>query len=203
MSGAAPLHHLGLLASHRGTNLQAVIDACRTGRLPAEARVVISNNRESGALVRAREAGIPAYHLSRQTHAPDAALDAAILEVLLRHGVGLVVLAGYMKRLGGPVLARFRDRVVNIHPALLPRYGGAGMFGLRVHEAVLAAGETESGATVHLVDEHYDHGRILAQRRVPVLAADTPGALAERVLACEHALLIETLADLCAGRIAL
>jgi len=184
---------LGFLASHHGSNVQAVVDACRAGRLAATPCVVISNNGESEALARARRQGIARYHLSGVTHPAPGQLDAAIVDALSRHGVELVVLAGYMKKLGPSTLARYHGRVLNIHPALLPRFGGPGMYGRHVHEAVLAAGERETGITIHLVDGEYDHGPILAQCRVDVRDGDTAASLAERVLAREHAFLVETL----------
>jgi len=194
---------LGILASHGGTNAQAIIDACREGRLDAELRVLISNNSSSPALERARQAGVHAVHLSSRTHPDPDRLDEAILETLVSRGVNLVVLAGYMKRLGPATLSYFRGRIVNIHPALLPKFGGQGMYGIRIHEAVIAAGERVSGVTIHLVDENYDTGPILAQRQVPVMAGDTAAALAERVLAVEHELYVETLARIARGEIKL
>jgi phosphoribosylglycinamide formyltransferase-1 len=120
--------------------MQAIIDACRDERLDARSCVVISNNSDSMALQRARDAGIAGYHISGRTH-PGEAEDAAILETLRRHGVDTVILAGYMKRLGPQTLQAYRGRILNIHPALLPKFGGQGMYGKRVHEAVLQAGE--------------------------------------------------------------
>jgi phosphoribosylglycinamide formyltransferase-1 len=197
---AVPLR-LGFLASHGGTNLQAMLDAIRDGRLRAEARVVISNNSTATALERARQLGVPALHLSSQTHPDPDALDRAIAEALARYGAELVVLAGYMKKLGRRVLAAYPRRVLNIHPALLPKFGGQGMFGMRVHEAVLAAGERESGATIHLVDGEYDHGPALARSTVPVLPGDTPETLQARVLTIEHRLYAETLQRIALGEI--
>ena len=194
---------LGFLASHRGTDMQAVLDACITGRLHATPAVVISNNAGAEALERASRAGLPRYHLSGTTHPDPAALDEAILDALTRHDVELVVLAGYMKKLGPRTLARYRGRVLNIHPALLPRFGGQGMYGARVHEAVLAAGERETGITIHVVDEEYDHGPIVAQCRVPVQEGDTPETLAARVLAREHTFLVETLQQIVSGAVRL
>ncbi|MEW6751909.1 MAG: phosphoribosylglycinamide formyltransferase [Candidatus Latescibacterota bacterium] len=190
---------LGFLASHGGTNMQAIIDACREGRLQAEPRVAISNNSNSGALERARREGITACHLSSATHPDPAALDGAILGALRCHEVEVVCLAGYMRKLGPRTLAAYRNRVLNIHPALLPRFGGKGFYGERVHQAVLAAGETESGPTVHLVDGRYDHGPILAQTRVPVLPEDTVETLAARVLAQEHRIYADTLQRIATG----
>jgi phosphoribosylglycinamide formyltransferase-1 len=205
MTSPSDIRHpaLGFLASHGGSNMQAIIDACREGRLCADPRVAISNNSTSMALQRARRAGIPAYHLSAVTHPDAEVLDREILRVLRAHGVDLVVLAGYMKKLGPHTLAAYPRRIVNIHPALLPRFGGEGMYGKLVHQAVLAAGVQTTGVTIHVVDDDYDRGRILAQHEVPVLAGDTPDSLAERVLKVEHRLYVETLRKICMGEIPL
>ncbi|CAI8039599.1 Phosphoribosylaminoimidazole-succinocarboxamide synthase [Geodia barretti] len=160
----------GVLASAGGTNLQAILDRSASGRLPARVGVVIGNNSRSGALARARLSGIPAFHLSGVTHPRPGALDRAITETLRSHGVDLLVLAGYMKKLGPVTLENYKDRIVNIHPALLPAFGGKGMYGHRVHEAVVRSGVEVSGATVHLVDGEYDTGPVILQRRVRVCA---------------------------------
>lgn len=195
--------NIGFLASHGGSNMQAIIDACKAGRLSAVPVVVISNNGESRALERARNEGIPNYYLSGKTHPDPDRLDQAILDALILHKVDVVALAGYMKKLGPKTLAHFRGRILNIHPALLPKHGGKGMYGIRVHEAVIAAGETESGVTVHLVTEEYDRGSILAQVTVPVMPGDTPETLAERVLVQEHILYPTTLQRIATGEIIL
>lgn len=192
---------LGFLASHGGTNLQAILDAITSGDLAAQACAVISNNSSAAALERARRLNIDALHLSSSTHPHPEALDAAILAALRDRGVNLIVLAGYMKRIGARVLEAYARRVVNIHPALLPKFGGQGMYGLRVHEAVLAAGERVTGVTVHLVDREYDRGAILAQLEVPVEPGDTPEALQLRVLEQEHFLYTDTLRRIAAGGI--
>ncbi len=192
MSGGKRLK-LGVLASGGGSNLQSIIDRSREGSLGADVVVVISNNSGAGALERARIHGIPHIHVSTATEGSREDEDRRIADELVRRGVDIVVLAGYMKRVGPAVLDAFRGRIINIHPALLPRFGGEGMYGMRVHEAVIAAHETESGPTVHIVDERYDHGRILAQEKVPVLPGDTPETLQKRVLAVEHELLPETI----------
>jgi len=194
--------HLGFLASHGGSNMQAIIDACKDGRLDAKPCVVISNNSDSMALQRARNEGIPWYHISGVTH-PGSAEDEEILGVLQRHGVDTVILAGYMKRLGAVTLTAYRGRILNIHPALLPKFGGKGMFGKRVHEAVLAAGEKVTGVTIHLIDEHYDTGPIINQCQVPVHENETVDSLSERVLEHEHRLYVETLQKISDGRIRL
>ena len=179
---------LGALASGGGTNLQAIMDRCASGDLPARMAVVISNNSGSGALERARRAGVPTCHLSGRTHPDPQALDRAIAEVFQSYGVDLVVLGGYMKKLGPVTLRAYSNRILNIHPALLPAFGGKGMYGLRVHQAVIESGAWISGVTVHLADEEYDHGPIVAQEAVRVGPDDTPESLAARVLEVEHRL---------------
>ena len=195
--------NLGFLASGRGTNMQAIIDACREGRLQASPVIVISNNAGSGALERANSEGIVACHLSSAKHPDLIHLDRAMTETLLSHHVDLVILAGYMKKIGYQMLDAFRGRIINIHPSLLPKYGGTGMYGMKVHAAVIAAGETETGVTVHVVDRDYDQGPILAQRVIPVETGDTPESLAARVLDTEHAIYVDTLDRLISGEIRL
>jgi len=192
---------LGFLASGRGSNMLAIINDCNVGKLDAEPTVVISNNATAGALEYAREAGIPAFHLSTQTHSKK--LDDVITDTLKSHAVDWVILAGYMKQIGPKLLEEFQGRIFNIHPSLLPKHGGKGMFGIHVHEAVLASGDTETGVTIHLVDAEYDQGRILAQERVPVEEGDTPEVVAARVLKVEHKLYSETLQGVIEGRISL
>jgi phosphoribosylglycinamide formyltransferase-1 len=187
---------IGVLASHEGSVLQAVLDACAASELAGSVVLVISNNSNSGAIRRARETGVPTVHLSSQTHIDPAELDRAIVTALIDAGVDLVLLAGYMKRLGAGTLAHYRGRIVNTHPALLPRFGGIGMYGRRVHEAVLAAGATESGATVHWVEGDYDSGPILAQTRVPIDTDETAASLEAKVKAAERKLLLDTLSHL-------
>ena len=183
--------------------MQAVINACRSGRLAASPVVVISNNIGSGALERARNERIPCFHLSGRTHPEAEDLDREIVDVLLNHDVNLVILAGYMKKIGPVTLATFPGQIINIHPGLLPEYGGQGMYGMRVHEAVLAAGARETGVTVHVVDPVYDHGPVLAQKKVRVKESDTADTLAKRVLAVEHELYIDTIDRIVRGEIKL
>jgi phosphoribosylglycinamide formyltransferase 1 len=193
---------IGVLASHEGTTLQSIIDGCAQRRIDGRVVAVISNNSGSGALRRAAAAGIHTAHLSSTTHPTGDALDAAICDVLQRAGADVVFLAGYMKRLGPRTLAAFAGRVLNTHPALLPRFGGQGMFGDRVFEAVLLEGESASGASVHLVDAEYDTGAVLRQGRVPVLPGDTLESLKTRVQACEREAVVETLAAIARGEFA-
>jgi len=182
--------NIAIFASGGGSNLQAVIDACKTGCLNATVCVVISNNSKSGALQRATDAGIPAYHISQKTTDKP---DAAILQVLKQHNTEMILLAGYLKKIGESVLREYEGKIYNIHPALLPKYGGQGMFGLNVHQAVINAAETETGITIHKVDPEYDTGETIAQCTVPVVAGDTAETLAARVLEREHSFLVETL----------
>ena len=173
---------IAVAVSGGGSNLQALLDSLPAGG-PTEVVLVVSNKKSAGGLERAEERGIPTVAFA------DPASAEEWLGLLKQHRIDLVVLAGYLKLVPAAVIAAFRGRIVNIHPALLPAFGGPGMYGKRVHQAVLDAGATESGCTVHLVDEVYDRGEILAQARVPVLPGDTAESLAARVLAAEHALL--------------
>jgi phosphoribosylglycinamide formyltransferase-1 len=195
--------NLGFLASHRGSNMQAVVAACRAGVLAANPAVLVSNNRQAEAVARAEQQSIPAYVLNVVTHPDPEALDQAMLDVLRKHACDLIVLAGFMKKIGPRVLAAYRNRILNIHPSLLPKFGGQGMYGRAVHEAVLKAGEKVTGVTIHLVNEAYDEGRILAQAEVPVLPDDNVESLAARVLKREHAFLVETLRDILNGKLVL
>ena len=195
--------NLGFLASHNGSNMQAIIDACKSGVLQATPSVVISNNGNSGAIERAKLEQIPNYHLSSKTHPGPDALDLEILSVLQQHNVEILMLSGYMKKLGVRTLSHYRGHVLNIHPALLPKFGGKGMFGQKVHQAVLAAGENETGVSIHIVDEEYDTGPIIAQATLPVMTYDTVKSLSKRVLEMEHTLFVETLQRIVSGDITL
>lgn len=177
---------VAVFASGSGTNLQALLDRF-THDEAARIALVISDVADAGALDRARRAGVRAEHVPVRGRAPhDIAQDT--LALLAAEDIALIALAGYLRLVPEPVVARFRHAMLNVHPALLPAFGGPGMYGRRVHEAVLAAGCTVSGVTVHYVDERYDEGRIIAQWPVPVLPHDSPEQLAARVLAVEHAL---------------
>jgi phosphoribosylglycinamide formyltransferase 1 len=193
---------ISVLASHGGTTLQAIIDAIAEGRLDAELAVVISNNSGSGAMQRADRAAIPTLHLSSATH-PGDALDIALRDALLERHTDVVFLAGYMKKLGPLTLGQFESRILNTHPALLPRFGGHGMYGSHVHRAVLDAKERVSGATVHLVTAEYDTGPVIANTEVEVRADDTVETLAERVQAAERALVVDVLGRVSRGEIVL
>jgi phosphoribosylglycinamide formyltransferase-1 len=185
--------NIGVLASHNGTNLQAMIDAHDNGKLDAKIAVVISNNSKSGALERARKHRIKYYHLSNKTHPDINSLDEAICNALEEAAVDIVFLAGYMKKLGRLTLTRFKGKILNTHPALLPKFGGKGMFGINVHKAVIKSGEKESGVSIHIVDTEYDTGSVIRQCKVKVYNQDTPELLCERVLKCERNFIVETL----------
>jgi phosphoribosylglycinamide formyltransferase-1 len=176
------MSRLAVLASGRGSNLQAIIDHFDNLARERIAKVVLvaSNRADSPALIRAATASIDIASF-------DSADDgSALLDLLRKFRVDLVVLAGYLKRIQPAVVREYAGRIINIHPALLPDFGGEGMYGARVHEAVIASGAGESGVTVHLVDNEYDRGPVIAQWRVPVEKGDTAEALAARVLAVEH-----------------
>ena len=191
--------NIGVLASGEGTTLQAILDACSSDTLPARVSVVISNNSGSGALRRAAAAGVPCRHVSSQTHSDPVEMDRALCACLAEAKADVVMLAGYMKKLGPHTLGTYAGRILNTHPALLPKFGGKGLYGMHVHRAVIAAGERVSGASVHVVDAEYDTGPVVAQCTVPVLDGDTPEALADRVQDAERALVVEVLGDIARG----
>jgi phosphoribosylglycinamide formyltransferase-1 len=180
---------MAVLASGGGTNLQALIDRFNViGPTAARVELVVASRASAGALDRARAAGIGTLVMdARELGA--AELEANLASGLESHRIEIVVLAGYLQLVPLKVIERYRGRMINVHPALLPAFGGQGMYGMRVHRAVLEAGVRVTGATVHLVDERYDEGAILAQWPVPVLPGDTPESLAARVLVIEHRIL--------------
>lgn len=181
--------------------MRAVVEACRAGTLRAIPGVLIGNNADSEAMTWARAHGISCVHLSGRTHPSPVDLDCAIAGALVSAGVNLVVLSGYMRKLGPQTLQRFKARILNVHPALLPKHGGHGMYGDRVHAHVLSSGDTTSGATVHLVDQEYDTGPVVAQQTVSVLDDDTVETLGRRVRHAEQELLAATLRRIEAGEI--
>jgi len=187
---------IAALASHGGSIVQTVVEACQNQKLTAQVVLVISNNSRSLAIQKAAANDIPTQHLSLQTHPNAADLDAAICAALLEAQTDCVLLGGYMKKLGPKVLGHFAGRIVNTHPALLPKYGGRGFYGRKIHEAVFAAGERETGATVHLVDADYDTGPILAQVSLMLTATDTVDSIEAQVRAAERRLVVATLAHM-------
>ncbi|GHV64564.1 phosphoribosylglycinamide formyltransferase [Spirochaetia bacterium] len=185
-----------VLVSGNGTNLQALIDAEKAGRLnPGKIAAVISDHAGVYALERARLAGIPAITEVTDKTLPKPErrqeLSDRILRICRERNMGLIIYAGFLSILTGELIEAYAGRMINIHPSLLPKFGGRGMYGERVHQAALAAGEKESGCTVHIVDAGTDTGPILIQRKVPVLAADTPDTLAERIHREEHIAIVD------------
>lgn len=195
--------NIAVFASHGGSDLQAIIDGCNNNKINAEVVVVISNNGDSMALQRAKNEKIPAYHLSAKKFGSEDALALEILNVLSQYGVDMIFLAGYMRMLHISILEKYNNRIFNIHPALLPKFGGKGMYGMNVHNAVIQAGETETGVTIHRVNAEYDSGEIVAQTKVAVMVGDTAEILAARVLEREHEFLVEVISDISEGKITL
>ena len=194
---------IAVFASHGGSDLQAIINGCKSNRIDANVAVVISNNEDSMALQRANNEHISAYHLSLKKLGSEELLAKEILNVLEKHDIDMIFLAGYMRMLHISVIKKYRNRIFNIHPALLPKFGGKGMYGIHVHSAVIQAKEKETGVTIHRVNEEYDSGEIVAQTTVPVMENDTPEILAARVLEKEHAFLVEVISDIAIGNIVL
>ncbi|HEX4199797.1 MAG TPA: phosphoribosylglycinamide formyltransferase [Caulobacteraceae bacterium] len=189
---------LGFLASHAGSSMRAIVGAIGAGELDATAAIVISNNADAPALAFALASGVAGRHISARSAGSEAEADRLIAAALAEAGVNLVVLSGYLRMVGPLTLARYQGRILNIHPALLPKYGGKGMYGRFVHEAVLSSGDAVSGASVHLVDEEYDHGPVVSQKTVPIVAGDTAETLRDKVIAIEGALFVETLQKIAA-----
>ncbi len=192
---------LGVLASGRGSNLQAILDRCADGRLTAEVVLVVSDVADAYASERARQAGVPAHYINPRDFATRVDYDRAVADALQGHGVELVVLAGYMRIITAPLLEAFAGRIINIHPSLIPAFCGRGMHGLRVHQAALEYGVKVSGLTLHFVEAAVDAGPIILQHAVPLLEDDTPETLAQRILAFEHEKYSEALQLIAEGKI--
>lgn len=188
--------HLAVFASGGGSNLRVLYDATQGGLLQeAEVSLVISNNSKCGAIEFAKEKHITSEHISSLKYGSEVQAEEKILQVLQDSDIDLVVLAGYMKKLPSAVVQKYKGRIVNIHPALLPKHGGEGMYGLNVHKAVLASGDSQSGATVHFVEGEYDTGTIIMQEKCEVLPSDTPESLQSRVKDLEHTLYPQAIAS--------
>jgi len=191
---------VAVFISGGGSNLQSLIDASKASKLSGKIVLVVSSKEEAYGLQRAKKAGIDTFVYRGKNYPSKEEAARDLFEMLAAYEVEYIALAGYMKLLPELIVRKYEDRITNIHPALLPKFGGKGMYGHHVHEAVLAAGEKESGPTVHLVDEIYDNGRILMQEKVPVLPEDTPDSLAARVLKAEHHLYPIALDNLIKGK---
>ncbi|MEE8577075.1 MAG: phosphoribosylglycinamide formyltransferase [candidate division Zixibacteria bacterium] len=187
---------VAVFISGSGTNLQSLIDSCTDANFPTEITLVISSKKKAFGLERARNHSISAVVLRKKDFGTEQEYADEMLKTLKKHHIEIICLAGYLKLIPSSIVRYFENRILNIHPALLPKFGGAGMYGMKVHEAVIAARESESGPTVHIVDDIFDHGRIFMQRKVPVLPDDTPEVLQKRVLAVEHELYPEALEKL-------
>jgi phosphoribosylglycinamide formyltransferase-1 len=192
---------LAVFASGGGTNFQALLDVIDRGTLPAEPVCCVSNTPGAGALDRAERADVPTAVVPPSDYDNPRAFGEALLDVLTAHDASFVALAGYMIKVPTNVVDTYRGRMTNVHPALLPAFGGQGMYGMHVHEAVIEYGAHWSGVTVHLVDEEYDHGPIVLQEPVPVYPDDTPQALADRIKTVEHRLYPEALRLFAQGRV--
>ena len=180
---------LGILLSGRGSNFEAIQEAIEQGHLPnTEVAIVVSNHADAGGLMLAQSKGLKTAALDKQNFENRAAFDRAVTETLQAHEVDLVILAGYDRIISAPLLEAYPARILNIHPSLLPAYGGKGMVGIKVHQAVVENREAHSGCTVHIVTDVVDGGAIVGQRSVPVLDSDTPETLAARILEQEHQL---------------
>jgi len=186
-------------AKGRGSNLMAILNAIAAGTVSGQVAVVIGSLKGAPALEAASSAGVETVVVGTANRTDDEYGDV-LLRAITKRDVDLIVLAGYMRRLPDALTTAFAGRIINIHPSLLPAFGGHGMYGRKVHEAVREAGVTESGCTVHVVDNEYDHGPVVAQRRVDVLSDDSVDDIAARVLGAEHSLLVDVLADICSGK---
>jgi phosphoribosylglycinamide formyltransferase 1 len=196
-----PRLKLAFLASRNGSAFRAAIEAAEAGRLAADIVLLVSNSTKAPALDFARDRGI-SHRVIPTAADPDIA-DRELAETLVASGADWVVLSGYLRRIGPAVLARFPDRILNIHPGPLPAFGGEGMYGRRVHAAVIAAQVPASAVTIHLVDGEYDHGRVLGRWPVPVEVGDTAESLEQRITALEPEVMTRTLVDLAEGRLRL
>lgn len=182
---------LAFLASHNGSAAQKITQACSDGLIDATPLLLITNNPEAGALSWAAQSGLHTLIINAKMHAD---VDAAIAEALDAFDISLVCCSGYMRLIGPKTIARMNGQIWNVHPALLPQYGGQGMYGRHVHEAVFAAKDAQTGITLHYVDGEYDHGRIIAQKVIPLDAGDTADTIEEKVKAAEPEFYVSTLA---------
>jgi len=178
--------NIAVFISGGGTNLQALIAASKTDKLPAEISLVVSSNQNAFGLTRAENAEIPTFVFREKIYESKSEASQALLAKLKEHKIEFIALAGYLRLLSPQLVSAYNGKIINLHPALLPKYGGKGMYGQRVHEAVLASGDKVTGISFHIVDEVYDRGRIVEQFKMPVLENDTPESLQKRVLKKEH-----------------
>lgn len=191
--------NIAVFASGNGTDLQAIIDGCKNGLIDGNVCLVISNNKDANCLNRAKKDNIPNYYIDSKNFDSKEGFEQRLLELLKKYNTDIVFLAGYLKMMPLSIINKYD--IYNIHPSLLPKFGGKGMYGINVHKAVLEAKEKETGVTIHKVNEEYDKGEIVGQVKVPVLQNDTPEILANRVLEKEHEFLVEILSKIAKNRI--
>ena len=192
---------IAIFASGDGSNFRKIYNQIQKGDIPAKIVLVVSNNPQCGAIIFASEQGLENFIVNDTRFPNSDTRDKLLFQVLLKAEVELICLAGYMKLLPKRIVKEYKDRILNIHPALLPQFGGKGFYGMKVHKAVIDAGAVESGVTVHLVDEEYDHGKIIAQKKVKVRSKDTAKTLAKRVLKVEHDLYPKVVKAFCKDRV--
>ena len=192
---------IAIFASGKGSNFREIYNQIQKGNIPAKIVLVVSNNPQCGAIIFASEQGLKNF-IVNDTRFPNLdTRDKLLLQAILKAEVELICLAGYMRLLPKRIVKEYKDRILNIHPALLPQFGGKGFYGMKVHEAVIEAGAAESGVTVHLVDEEYDHGKIIARKKVKVRSGDTAKTLAKRVLKVEHDLYPKVVKAFCKDKV--
>ena len=195
------MKHIAIFASGRGSNFIAIYKKTITGYIPAEISLVVSNNPTCGAIDFARNNAIPTF-IFNKTKYPDTNIQNVMLaQILLKSEIDLICLAGYMKMIPENIVVKYKNRILNIHPSLLPDFGGKGFYGMKVHEAVIQSNAIESGVTVHFVDDKYDHGPIIIQEKVKVAADDTANVLANKVLILEHNVYPKVVKAFCEDRI--
>jgi len=195
--------NIAIFASGRGSNTRAILDNIDGGKINARISVVVSNKSDAGIFNIAVEKRIPHRYLNPSDFESDEEYTGVVLSVLDEFDIGLIVLAGYLKKIPSAIISRYRNRIMNIHPALLPAFGGVGMYGMRVHNAVIEYGVRVTGVTVHFVDEEYDHGPIILQEPVRVYDDDTPESLSQRVLQVEHEIYSRAIALFAEGRLSI
>jgi phosphoribosylglycinamide formyltransferase 1 len=195
--------NIAVFASGRGSNARAILENIDLGKINARVAVIISNKSDAGIFDIARERKISHRYLNPFDFGSEEEYTHAALSVLNEFDIGLIVLAGYLKKIPSTIISRFRNRIMNIHPALLPAFGGEGMYGIRVHRAVIEYGAKLTGVTVHFIDEEYDHGPVILQEAVEVHDDDTPESLAQRVLRVEHSVYSRAIALFADGRVKL
>jgi len=188
--------NIAFFASHNGSNMQKIIDAYKNSIIKSRPSLVISNNSKAFALERAKKEKIPNVHISYKNLLGKENEEKAILYVLDYYKIDLIVLAGYMKKIGSEILEEYKNRIINIHPSLLPKYGGKGMYGMSVHKAVFESNDKESGATVHFVDQNYDEGKIILQQKVNIENYHSAEEISKAVLEIEHKIYIQAIKKL-------